>query len=176
MDISKQNSCLEILELPPGSSWIEITKSYNNLKQLYSQPSLALAPVEEELSDSRRAEILREIEYAYAELEKLSSYSKKNLEKNIKSILSEIDFFSGRALKIIRERLNIELCDIAMETKIQRSHLKRIEDEDYVALPREIYVIGYLKNYARYLSLDPDKVVADYMEGYSQWRAQKSDE
>ena len=114
MDTSKQNSCLEILELPPDSSWSEITKSYNNLKQLYSQPSLALTPVEEELSDSRRAEILQEIEYAYAELVKLSSSSKKNLEKKIKSIVSEIDFFSGRALKIIREKLNIELCDIAM--------------------------------------------------------------
>ena len=173
MDTNKQNSCLEILELPPGSSWAEITKSYNNLKQLYSQPSLALSPVEEELSDSRRAEILREIEYAYAELEKLSSDSKKNLEKNIKSIVREIDLFSGRALKTIRERLNIKLCDIAMETKIQHSHLKRIEDEEYEALPREIYVIGYLKSYARYLSLDPNKVVADYMEGYFQWRAQQ---
>ena len=176
MATSKQNSCLEILELPPGSSWTEITKSYNNLKQLYSQPSLALTPVEEELSDSRRAEILQEIEYAYAELEKLSSNSKKNLEKNIKSIVSEIDFFSGRALKIIRERLNIELCDIAMETKIQHSHLKKIENEEYEALPREIYVIGYLKNYARYLSLDPNQVVADYMQGYFQWRAQQPDE
>ena len=109
MDINKQNSCLEILELPSGSSWIEITKSYNSLKQLYSQPSLALIPVEEELSGSRRAEILQEIEYAYAELEKSSSYSKKNLEKNIKSIVKEIGFFNGRALKTIRERLNIEL-------------------------------------------------------------------
>jgi hypothetical protein len=176
MDTSKQNSCLEILELPPDSSWTEITKSYNNLKQLYSQPSLALAPVEEELSDNRRAEILQEIEYAYAELEKLSSDSKKNLEKNIKFIISEIDFFSGRALKVIRERLNIELCDIAMETKIQHNHLKKIEDEEYEALPREIYIIGYLKNYARYLSLDPNQVVADYMQGYYQWRAQQPDE
>jgi len=176
MDISKQNRCLEILELPPGSSWNEITKSYNNLKQLYSQPSLALAPVEEELSDSCRTEILQEIEYAYAELEKLSVESKKNLEKNIKSIVREIDFFSGRGLKTIRERLNFKLCDIAMETKIQHSHLKRIEDEDYEALPREIYVVGYLKSYASYLSLDPEKAVADYMKGYNQWRTEQPEE
>lgn len=170
MDENKKTRGLEILELPPDASWTDISRSYSALKQLYSTTSMATLPVEDELPEDRRKTILNQIEEAYKELENIYTSSKKNLEKNIKSIVSGIESFSGPSLKMIRERLNIELCDIAMETKIQLSQLKRIENEEYSALPREIYMVGYLKNYARYLALDPKKVVADYMEGYKQWR------
>jgi len=166
MDKDTQNRYLEILELPPGSSWLEIARSYRSLKQLYSAPSIAVLPVEDELTELRREEIIRQIDQAYGELENLYASSRKNLEKNIKAIEQEIDFFNGLALKAVRKRLNIELRDIATETNIPLSHLKKIENEEYGALPLEIYVIGYLKNYARCLSLDPKRVVADYMKGY----------
>lgn len=170
MDESKKTHCLKILELPSGASWTDIGKSYSSLKQLYSGSSIATLPVEDELSEDRRHEILEEIEWAYKELENIYTSSKKNLEKNIKALTDAVDSFNGPNLKMIRERLKIELCDIAMETKIQLSHLKGIEGEKYGTLPREIYLIGYLKNYARYLALDPKRVVTDYMKGYKQWQ------
>ena len=47
-----------------------------------------------------------------------------------------------------------------------------VSDEEYKALSRAIYVIGYLKSR---ISLDPNQVVADCMQGYIQWQAQQPD-
>lgn len=170
MKEKQKNRCLEILELSPDASWPEVTRSYKALKKLYSGPSIAIVPVEDEFVEPQRQEIVQQIEDAYIELEKIFASTRKNREKNIKAIVSEIEVFNGAGLKMTRERFQVELSDIAMATKIQLDHLQGMENEDYAALPREIYIMGYLKKYAKHLSLEPKKVVADYMAGYMVWK------
>ena len=72
-------------------------------------------------------------------------------------------------MKKIRDTLNIDLVDIAISSNIQINHLKNIENELYGALPNDVYLRGYLVNYAEFLSLDSKRVVDDYMQGFHQW-------
>lgn len=68
----------------------------------------------------------------------------------------------GERLEEARKRQGISLRDAAEATKIRGDFLEALEDNSMdVPLP-EIYVRGFLKNYARYLKLDVDKVIADY--------------
>lgn len=68
----------------------------------------------------------------------------------------------GRILKNERETRNISLEKICSFTKIKEHHLKAIEEDQYERLPHPLYVKGYLKSYARYLSLDEKNVLSLY--------------
>lgn len=169
----------EILELSTDASISEIRKSYLHLKDLYSTESIASLPLEDEIPDGRKNEILREIEEAFHNLLVLydnEGIFEKNrrkspiLDKELKKAISDISFFNGQALHQIRERLNINLHDISLATKIQINNIKNLEAEKFDALPPDIYTRGFVVSYAKHLSLDPNKVADDYMSIYNAWK------
>ncbi len=63
-----------------------------------------------------------------------------------------------------REARGLDLRDAAQQTRISINYLKAIEDEDFSKLPGEVFVKGFLKNYARFLHLPEDEVVKRYGE------------
>lgn len=169
----------EILELSTDASISEIRKSYLHLKDLYSTESIASLPLKDEIPDGRKNEILREIEEAFHNLLVLydnEGIFEKNrrkspiLDKELKKAISDISFFNGQALRQIRERLNIDLHDISLATKIQINNIKNLEAEKFDALPPDIYTRGFVVSYAKRLSLDPNKVADDYMSIYNAWK------
>lgn len=68
----------------------------------------------------------------------------------------------GKTLKDQREAKNLTLADVENETKIRARYLAALEEENYAEIPGEVYVIGFLRNYARYLGLDGDALVNSY--------------
>lgn len=68
----------------------------------------------------------------------------------------------GKLLKKERETRNIPLEEISNSTKIKEHHLKAIEEDRFEILPHTLYVKGYLKGYAKYLSLDPKNIILQY--------------
>jgi flagellar biosynthesis protein FlhG len=72
--------------------------------------------------------------------------------------------FTGRLLRKAREALGLELSDISQTTKIARSHLHAIEEEDFGALPAVVYVRGFLGEIAKQLKLDPALVQRTYLK------------
>ncbi len=80
-------------------------------------------------------------------------------------------FYNGPNLAEIRKRCGITLKAIWEETKIPIKTLENIELEKYEALPPEVYTRSFVITYAKFLSLDPEKAVKDYMERYGAWKA-----
>jgi cytoskeletal protein RodZ len=70
----------------------------------------------------------------------------------------------GKFLKKERETRNISLEQVSKFTKIKQHHLKAIEEGRCELLPPTPYVKGYLNVYAKYLALDPKKIVLQYEE------------
>jgi cytoskeleton protein RodZ len=62
----------------------------------------------------------------------------------------------GDWLRQTREARGLNLAEIAKETRIPGRHLAAIEDGRWDALPAMPYVVGFVRNYAKYLGLDPD--------------------
>ncbi len=50
------------------------------------------------------------------------------------------------------------------ETKIARKYLNALENEDFDVFPGETYLIGFMRNYAQFLGLDPDEMVHKYRD------------
>ena len=70
----------------------------------------------------------------------------------------------GAALKAEREKRGLTLKDIEHETSIRAAYLDALENGRYDALPSEVYVKGFIRNYAEFLHLNAEKLVQEYRE------------
>lgn len=67
---------------------------------------------------------------------------------------------SGEILKNSRLEKHLELKDIEKDTKIRLKYLEALEKGNLEKLPGEIYVQGFVKNYAEYLGLSVNSILA----------------
>ncbi|MEW5899394.1 MAG: RodZ domain-containing protein [Bacillota bacterium] len=72
----------------------------------------------------------------------------------------------GETFKQVRKERGLSLEEIAEKTKIRRRYLEAIEEENFGLLPGRVYVKGFLRNYAKFLGLNPEPLVALYEERY----------
>ncbi len=63
-------------------------------------------------------------------------------------------------LSAAREAKGVDLLRAERETKIRRHYLAAMEQGAWEELPAGVYARGFLRNYAIYLGLDPDEVLA----------------
>ncbi len=68
----------------------------------------------------------------------------------------------GDALREKREQMGVTLPQAAEDTRIREKFLQALESGDYQSLPGTVYTKGFLRNYAHYLNVDPEEMVALY--------------
>lgn len=68
----------------------------------------------------------------------------------------------GETLRTEREKQGFTLADIQMQTKIRSRYLEALENEDFSVIPGDVYVKGFIKNYAQALGLDGQKLADEY--------------
>ncbi len=70
----------------------------------------------------------------------------------------------GSELKAEREKRGLTIQDIERETSIRSVYLEALEQGNYKVLPSEVYVKGFIRNYADFLGLDSERLVQEYRE------------
>lgn len=65
----------------------------------------------------------------------------------------------GAVLKAAREKMGLTLAQAEEGTKIRARFLQALEANDYTVLGGDIYVRGFLKNYATFLGLNPNELM-----------------
>jgi cytoskeleton protein RodZ len=70
----------------------------------------------------------------------------------------------GEKLKLEREKHKITLEQISNSTKIGTRMLQALEEDRFNQLPGGIFNKGFVRAYARFVGLDEDQMVADYLE------------
>jgi cytoskeleton protein RodZ len=68
----------------------------------------------------------------------------------------------GTILRKAREEKNIDIETVARDTSITPQYIQGLESEDPSAFPGEPYMVGFLRNYAEYLGVDPASVLSLY--------------
>ncbi|MBN1331567.1 helix-turn-helix domain-containing protein [Candidatus Dojkabacteria bacterium] len=68
----------------------------------------------------------------------------------------------GELLKEKRAKKGLSLRQISEITKIRVEYLQALEDGRYSAFPSEVYLKGFLKNYAKFLGIDKERSLALY--------------
>ncbi len=69
---------------------------------------------------------------------------------------------AGERLREARTKLGLTLDSAAARTRIRREYLEALETMDPRGLPAQAYAIGYLRTYARFLSLDDVALVEQF--------------
>ncbi|MCB9421841.1 MAG: helix-turn-helix domain-containing protein [Ardenticatenaceae bacterium] len=68
----------------------------------------------------------------------------------------------GHILREARENKGLTLADVQDKTRINARFLAALEQGNYDRLPTPVHVRGFLRNYARFLGLDPQPLVERY--------------
>ena len=164
----------EMLELTTEASPADVKKGYLLLKDIYSKDSLAIMSMPDEISPEQTEEILQQIEDSYLVLSELFNSEQNVVAEFVDRIIADITEFNGATLKEIRHKLEISLDDMAMETRVQHKHLLNIEEDNFGELPVAVYTRGFVMNYAKFLSLDPEVVAKSYMDNFRQYHEESA--
>lgn len=76
----------------------------------------------------------------------------------------------GQILKEERESKFYTLEEVERATKIRKDFLQALEADNYQVLPPPTFVQGFIKNYAKFLNLDPEKLLAIFRREFSDKR------
>ena len=68
----------------------------------------------------------------------------------------------GEKLKKLRSERRISLSEVSKHTRIQVKYLEYLEEGQYEKLPVDVYVRGFLKNYADFLAIDANVLIRLY--------------
>ncbi len=112
-----------------------------------------------------------------AKVSKLTAQKKFGLEfsedTEMDRKIRECNDYTGAFLKQIREYKNVTIDRMAEMTRISKTHLTALEDDNIAKLPADVYVRGYVYQYAKVLKLNPDHVAASYLLNFKKLKTQK---
>lgn len=69
----------------------------------------------------------------------------------------------GDKLRREREMRGVTIAEMSESTKISKRWLQALEDEEFDVLPGGVFNRGFVRSYARFLGLNEDQTVADYV-------------
>jgi hypothetical protein len=163
----------DLFELSPDATIDEIRKHYSYLKSLYSGDAIEIAALNTDYTQNLQQDYLSRLDDAYEQLQQALENKKPAVAKQVAVIddglrdwIKSITCFTGDTLRAIRVRMGIELHDIFTVSRIQPHYLEDIENEQFSSFRAEVFLRSYLIEYTRFLSLDTQKVLADYLPRY----------
>lgn len=161
----------QILDLEEGASLDQVKAQYLHLKALYSTDSPLFHCLGFTLPDPRKREILSRIHRAYFTLREHHARRRQERKETTRDTVQEqripeFEHYNGDALRLTRDVLGLSLEEVAFACGIPLSHLRHIEADEFDRLPPKGYVRLYLRKYAGFMCLDPERVVKDYLAGY----------
>lgn len=167
----------DLFELSPEATIEEIHRNYAYLKTLYSGDSIEIRALNADFSQEMQQDYLFRLDEAYEKLNLLLENKKPAvtnktviMDDELSDWIKSINCFTGLVLKKIRERMGVDLKDIFAVSRIQPQYLEDIENEQFSSFRAEVYLRSYLIEYTRFLSLDTQKVLADYLPRYRKFK------
>lgn len=70
----------------------------------------------------------------------------------------------GQRLKAEREKLEVTWEDVYQDTRIPVAYLEALENDDFENMPSEGVLKGFVRNYSKFLKLDPDEIIGELSE------------
>jgi hypothetical protein len=157
----------ELLDIAPGASREEIDRAYQRRRALYAPGALASYSLYDRQD---RTDLLDGIDEAYRRISEAHRETEPT-ETQTPEVVAVPDGPApdfreqpGAFLHHSRTMRGVSVDDLAEETKIRASLLAIVENEEFSALPAEVYVRGFVVQYAKALDLsDPEGLANAYL-------------
>lgn len=112
-----------------------------------------------------------------AKVSKITAQKKFGLEfeesPEMERFIADCTEWTGPLLKKIRDYRNVSIERMAEMTRISKTHITALEDENLPKLPADVYVRGYVYQYAKVLKLNPEAVAASFLLHFKKLKIQK---
>jgi hypothetical protein len=112
-----------------------------------------------------------------AKVSKISAQKKFGLEfeenSEIENRIRDCSEWNGKFLKEVREYKQVTIERMAEMTRISKTHITAMENEDLPKLPADVYVRGYVYQYAKVLKLNPEAVAQSFILYFKKLKSQK---
>ena len=82
---------------------------------------------------------------------------------DVDTLIQNEQEWSGAAIKRIREARRMTLDDLSDYTRISKSYIHALEEEDYNKLPAIVYVRGFLQQVGKRLKIPTDTLMQKYL-------------
>ncbi|MCO4794220.1 MAG: helix-turn-helix domain-containing protein [Bacteriovoracaceae bacterium] len=86
-----------------------------------------------------------------------------DVNEEFESEIEQTTEFTGELLQKIREYKKVDIPRLSDMTKVSKTYIRHIEDEEVDKLPALVYVRGFVYQYAKCLKLNPDLVATSYI-------------
>jgi cytoskeletal protein RodZ len=73
----------------------------------------------------------------------------------------------GLKLKEKRQELGLTVEQVSQKTRINTAYITALEEDRFSDLPAEVFVLGAMSNYARFLGIDPEELTGEYKKTQS---------
>jgi len=166
----------DLFGLSDGASMDEVEKACRELRNLYSEESLATYSL---LDGAERQEKLEALLEAYERILQAHSHPPKaevDPEREAEPVTADAQKICidadlqeepGLFLQQSRQALGLSLQDVAERTKIRSSFLQSIEEQRFDFLPAPVYLRGFLREFARMVNVpDANVLVEAFMAQY----------
>ena len=78
----------------------------------------------------------------------------------------------GYRLKKARQREGLTLEQAEDQTKVRVKYLQAIESDNWKIFPNKIYVLGFIKRYARFVGYDEEKILEEFKCEFGEYKTQ----
>ena len=159
------------LGLIPGASTREVERSFRELRDLYSDESLATYSL---LEYAERQEKLESLQDAYDRIlqSRLHLGSEEGgtvivvdehhlLPESMVCVDADPRTMPGLFLKQLREARGLSVKDVAQRTKVGSYQLQGIEEHRFEILPAPVYLRGFIKEFSRVVEAPDAELIVD---------------
>ena len=87
--------------------------------------------------------------------------------ENVDTIVASKDESFGGILKLEREKKGLSIDDVCDDLHLDKKIIYALENHNLEDLPEPAFVCGYIRNYARFLKLQPEPIVEDFKKEVS---------
>jgi len=87
---------------------------------------------------------------------------KQSEQQDLKDIIASREDGFGFLFKQARSERNLSINDVSRELRLDKKIIAALENEDYTQLPASAFVFGYIRNYAKFLKIQPEPLIEYY--------------
>jgi hypothetical protein len=145
---------------------VQAAPSYSEPQAIAAQPAATANVVDTVISDDGEFVVRKReaVKPALPAGTARSAFGTYKVDETFETELKNATDFDGNMLMKIRTYKNISIEKLSEATRISRTYLMAVEQNDYKNLPAAVFVRGFVVQMARALGLDDNKVASSYMK------------
>jgi|GEM_PF-229787 len=159
---------------PADRGWIEISPFGQSPSSRPAPPTRPAAPPADAFAPPVQPSSTSPIAHSLPNAERPRTPSAAvNASDEIAIEIAHETDWTGKFLRKVRESRSVSIEELSEFTKISKTYLLAVEEENFAKLPATVYLRGFVTQYCKALKLPADKVLAAYLVRFHQARPEK---